>query len=519
MDGHVDGQALDRQATLLEKAAAADAAQVKFASRAARTSKPQPAAEGQSLYADHQKVYPKKVSGPYRRAKWLVLAFCLAVYYLVPWIRWDRGPDAPGQAVLVDLGAPRAYFFGIEIWPQEVYFITGLLVLGALGLFLVTSLFGRLWCGYACPQTVWTDLFLWVERVIEGDRGARMRLDNGPLTAAKVVKKGLKHAAWLLISIATGGAWILYFSDAPTFMVEFFTGAASAQAYFFVGLLTSTTYILAGWAREQVCTYMCPWPRFQAAMLDTQSMVVTYEGWRGEPRGKTKAGAPPAGRGDCVDCAQCIAACPTGIDIRDGMQLECIGCGLCIDACNEIMVKMGRPAGLIQFDTLANLESRQSGKGPVRWKLLRPRTLIYAGLITVVSAVMLAALLLRTTLEVNVLRDRAPLYVTLSDGEVRNGFTLKLLNKKREALGFLLTVDGIKDATLVVQDIGQAAGGEGVKVHAAPDTVETFRVFVIAPKSSLSAESTPITFRLAEPDSGDTARYDGVFLGPHGPRK
>ncbi len=480
-----------------------------------RSGAPVPAqdATDQPLYANRVKVYPKNVKGPFRRAKWAVLALCLGLYYLVPWLRWDRGPNAPDQMVLLDIAGGRGYFLDIEIWPQEVYFITGLLVLGALGLFLVTSLFGRLWCGYACPQTVWTDLYMLVERWIEGDRAARMRLDNGPLTAAKVAKKATKHAAWLLIALATGGAWALYFNDAPTFVADFFTGQATTKQYFFVGLFTASTYVLAGWAREQVCTYMCPWPRFQAAMLDKQSMVVTYEAWRGEPRAKTKAGAPPAGKGDCVDCGQCVAACPTGIDIRDGLQLECIGCGLCIDACNEIMGKMGRPLNLVTFDTQANQEARACGQ-PTGIRFVRPRTLIYAGILGIVAAVMVTALALRTTLEVNVLRDRAPLFVTLSDGDVRNGYTLKILNKRREALAYRLTLTGIPGATLVVQDVGQAPGEQGVAVNAAPDTVEPYRVFVIAPKGSLKSDSTPIHFVLTEEASGTTAKYDGVFLGP-----
>jgi cytochrome c oxidase accessory protein FixG len=234
-----------------------------------------PAAE-QPLYVNRQKVYPKAVSGPVRRAKWAVLILCLAVYYLVPWIRWDRGPDHPSQAVLVDIAHGRLYVFFFEIWPQEVYFLTGLLVLGAIGLFAATSLFGRVWCGFACPQTVWTDLFMWVERLIQGDRNERMKLDKAPWSAAKWRKKALTHAAWVVIAAATGGAWIMYFQDAPTVVVALFTGAASLEVYVFFGLFTFATYLLAGWAREQVCTYMCPWPRFQAAMLDENSFVVSY---------------------------------------------------------------------------------------------------------------------------------------------------------------------------------------------------------------------------------------------------
>ncbi|HET6467290.1 MAG TPA: cytochrome c oxidase accessory protein CcoG, partial [Geminicoccaceae bacterium] len=244
------------------------------------------------LYIGRVPVYPKRVDGTFRRIKWAVLAVLLGIYYVVPWIRWDRGPGAPDQAVLIDMPGRRAYFFWLEIWPQEVYFLAGLLILAAFGLFMVTSLFGRVWCGFTCPQTVWTDLYMWVESRIEGDRNARMRLDKQPWSRDKVLKKTAKHAAWLFIAAATGGAWIMYFNDAPTVTAEIVTGDASFAVYFFFGLFTATTYLLAGHAREQVCTYMCPWPRFQAALIDEDSLVVTYQKWRGEPRGKHRKGEP-----------------------------------------------------------------------------------------------------------------------------------------------------------------------------------------------------------------------------------
>ncbi|HYC04590.1 MAG TPA: cytochrome c oxidase accessory protein CcoG [Azospirillaceae bacterium] len=497
------------------------------AATAPAVGKPAPQA---SLYASRVKVHPRSVKGLFRSVKWAMLTFCLAVYYLVPWIRWDRGEGAPNQAVLIDLAAPRAYFFGIEIWPQEVYYITGLMVLGALALFLVTSLFGRLWCGYACPQTVWTDLFMLVERWIEGDRGARIRLDKQPWTIRKIAKRTAKHAAWLVISALTGGAVVMYFGDAPTVVADIFTGRASVELYFFVGMFTATTYLLAGWAREQVCTYMCPWPRFQGAMLDSQSMVVTYQAWRGEKRGPLLKGAKCApqpvaapgepaplldlwaGRGDCIDCGQCVAVCPTGIDIRDGLQVECIGCGLCIDSCNEIMAKVNRPPNLIRFDTLANQEAKAKG-GRVGWTPVRARTVIYAAALVLVGAIMLVALTTRATLHVSVLRDRAPLFVTLSDGDIRNAYTIKVVNKRRERLDLVLAVQGIEGAAMEVQGLGFADRGS-LTVEAKPDAVETFRVFVTAPKAALAAAKTPVTFTLREPKSGEGETYDAVFLGP-----
>ncbi len=385
----------------------------------------------QPLYAGRVRVYPKKVAGFFRRLKWAGLIVLLAIYYIVPWIRWDRGPDAPDQAVLADIANERLYFFFIEIWPQELYYLVGLLVLGAVGLFLATSLAGRVWCGYACPQTVWTDLFMWVERLIEGDRNARIRLDKSPLGANKVLRKVLKHSVWLVIAALTGGAWIMYFNDAPTVVRDIFTGQASMTIYGFTALFTGTTYLLAGWAREQVCTYMCPWPRFQSAMFDEDTLIVTYERWRGEPRGRHQKGQSWEGRGDCVDCNLCVAVCPTGIDIRDGNQLECISCALCVDACNSVMEKVGRPLGLITYDTERNQQNRAAGR-PTIYRLVRPRTLIYSLLFLVVAGAMLWSLLFRPTLDINVLQERSPLFVTLSDGDIRNGYTLNLLNKMLE---------------------------------------------------------------------------------------
>ncbi|MCC7271676.1 MAG: cytochrome c oxidase accessory protein CcoG [Alphaproteobacteria bacterium] len=465
--------------------------------------------ETEPLYINRIKVYSKAVSGPWRRVKWAVLAVCLTVYYVVPWLRWDRGPSAPDQAVLIDLPGRRAYFLWIEIWPQEVYYLTGLLILAALGLFLATSLLGRVWCGYACPQTVWTDLYMLVERLIEGDRNARMRLDKQPWSPGKAARKAAKHATWLLIALATGGAWILYFVDAPTAIGPILRGEGGAAVYVFIGLFTTTTYLLAGWAREQVCTYMCPWPRFQAAMLDENSIVVTYQKWRGEPRGKHKQGAGWEGRGDCVDCMQCVAVCPTGIDIRDGQQLECIGCGLCIDACDGVMAKVGRPPRLITWDTLANQEAKAKG-GSGRFRLLRPRTIIYVTLIAIVALVMLGSLAMRATVEVTVQRDRNPLFVTLADGSIRNSYTVKISNKTWETQEFRLSVEGLPGARLSLADLPEGAA----ELTARPDAVATRRVFVTVPPGSPLRESTPIAFLAERRAGGETARHESVFLAP-----
>src|SRR5690606_13844123 len=281
-------------------------------------------------------------------------------------------------AVLIDLANRRFYFFFIEIWPQEFFLVAGLLVMAGLGLFLLTSTIGRAWCGYTCPQTVWVDLFLAVERAIEGDRNARIRLDQGPWTARKLALRAAKHAIWLAIGVATGGAWIFYFADAPALLADFVSGQAAPVAYITVALLTATTYVFGGLMREQVCTYMCPWPRIQAAMLDEHSLTVTYNDWRGEPRSRHARRAQAAGTpvGDCVDCNACVAVCPMGIDIRDGQQLECITCALCIDACDGVMDKIGKERGLISYATLTDYnaamgQATAGGQRPITPSLVR----------------------------------------------------------------------------------------------------------------------------------------------------
>lgn len=465
-----------------------------------------------NLYAPRIKIYPKEAHGRFRTVKWIVMAVTLGIYYLVPWIRWDRGPYLPDQAVLIDFPARRFYFFFLEIWPQEFYFITGLLVLAALTLFLVTSIAGRVWCGYTCPQTVWTDLMIAVERFWQGDRNQRLRLDKAPWSFESLWRKGATHLTWLLIAIATGGAWVFYFADAPTLAKQLVSFEAPLAAYLFIGIFTATTYVLGGIAREQVCTYMCPWPRIQGAMFDRESLLISYRGWRGEPRGPHKAGQSWEGRGDCVDCLQCVAVCPAGIDIRDGAQLECIQCALCIDACNEIMDKVERPRGLIAYDTLHNLEA--AGKETVPIRLLRPRVLLYSTAILVVSVIMLAALLLRSDLDVNVLRDRNPVYVKLSDGGVRNGYTVKLLNKLYEPHSFSVALEGLAGAKLSV--IGHEDEKNPVVV-VPPDDLQSVRLYVTLDKESLAAHPSEVSnfhFVITDQGTGASTAHTATFRGP-----
>ena len=441
----------------------------------------------QSLYAKRVQIYPKLAHGLFRNLKWLAMIILLGIYYVTPWIRWDRGVGQPDQAVLIDFENARFYFFFIEIWPQEVYYITGLLVLAALGLFLVTAMFGRVWCGYACPQTIWTDLFIYVERFFEGDRNARIKLNRAPWTARKLAKKSGKHVVWLIIAAATGGVWILYFHDAPTIARDFFTGHAPTTSYVFAALLTFTTYSLAGFMREQVCTYMCPWPRIQAAMIDEDALNVTYRYDRGEARGPHKKGATWEGRGDCIDCRQCVAVCPVGIDIRDGLQLECIGCALCIDACNGIMDKVERPRGLIAYDTDANVVALQTG-GEVRYRIIRPRTILYAVLFIATGVLMLAGLMNRSTLDINVLRDRQPNFVKLTDGSVRNGYTLKVMNKATEARQLELGTIGLPSP--LVRVVGQ----DTLLLDVPADEAVEFRVLIT--EDDLANLETRIDYRV-----------------------
>ncbi len=469
--------------------------------------------QARAFYADRQKVYPKLTTGRFRTIKWLVMFVTLGIYYALPWLRWPRGDGLPAQAVLLDFPNQRLYFGPIEIWAQEFYLVTGILVTAALALFLVTSLAGRVWCGYACPQTVWTDLMIMVERFWQGDRNARMRLDRSGWTVEKIFKKGATHLTWLLIALATGGAFVFYFRDAPTLALEFLRGEAPLIAYIFLGIFTLTTYLLGGIAREQVCIFMCPWPRIQGAMFDRDSLLISYRGYRGEPRGSHKKGESWEGRGDCVDCKACVAVCPTGIDIRDGPQLECIQCALCIDACNDIMRKVGRPANLIAYETFRNLDACEQGeRAPVRF--IRARTVWYFVLIGLAAGLTGLALFMRSTLEVAVLADRNPVYVQLSDGSLRNGYTVKILNKLKTSRRFSLTAVGLPNADIRVVGFEDKAAQD---IRVATGNLRSLRVYVTVPFSArvrLKGSSTPFQLALRDLDSNKRITRAITFRGP-----
>ena len=445
---------------------------------------------GLKLFAKQAKIYPRRVWGRYRKLKWVAMVTLLGIYYGAPWLRWDRGPHAPDQAILIDMPQRRAYFFGLEIWPQEVYYLTGILIMAAVGLFFVTSMFGRVWCGYACPQTVWTDLFVWVERIVQGDRNARRKLDESPWTLEKIRKKLLTHAIWLVIALCTGGAWVFYFNDAPTLLDQLLHADVPWSVGGWILGLTGSTYLMAGFAREQVCTYMCPYARFQSAMFDPNTLIIAYDEPRGEPRASHKAGTSWEGRGHCIDCDSCVVVCPMGIDIRNGLQMECIACGLCVDACNNVMDKVGLPQGLIRYDT--------ESKKPFR--LLRPRNIWYVSILSAVGCLMLYGLLTRPLLEINVIHDRNPLFVTLSDGSIRNGYVLHILNKTHDDQHYALEMDSLEGAELKLQ--GAHAQPGDIEVLAG--SVGELRVFVTAPKQASKRQEFRFTVRSADTTMNDS---------------
>ena len=466
---------------------------------------PDPETEGtrpsEKLYEARAAVHNKRIDGPFRRFKWFVMLVTLGIYYATPWLRWDRGPYAPDQAVLVDMANRRFYMFGIEIWPHEFYFVAGLLIMAGIGLFLITSAVGRAWCGYACPQTVWTDLFQHVDRLVDGDRNARVRLDAAPWTWSKVFRRAIKWSIYAVIGSVTGGAWILYFADAPTLMRDFCTGEAAPVAYITVAVLTLTTVTLGGFMREQVCIYMCPWPRIQSAMLDEKSLLVTYKDWRGEPRGSVKkARKNPGEFGDCIDCMQCVAVCPTGIDIREGAQIGCITCALCIDACDKVMAEVGRPRGLIDYATLEDCEREARGEAPrPPWRtLLRPRTIAYTLIWGSIGLGLLFALGVRSHTDLTVSPDRNPPFMLMSDGSVRNSFTLKLRNMESRPRDMEIAVAGLPDAVMWSDTIRREEAASTQIVSVAADQTRTVRAYVMAPDGTPAQD---FAFRIISQDS------------------
>ncbi|MCJ8323781.1 MAG: cytochrome c oxidase accessory protein CcoG [Rhizobiales bacterium] len=474
------------------------------------------------LFEAKKKLYPKRVAGNFRNFKWVSMLLLLGFYYIGPWIRWDRGPTSPNQAILVDFEHGRFYFFFIEIWPQELYYIAGLLIMSAFALFLVTASVGRAWCGYACPQTVWVDLFIAVEHFIEGGRNARIRLDRAPWSVRKLFLRLVKHSIWLLIALLTGGAWIFYFMDAPTLFSQLIHFEAATVAYGTIIFFVLTTYTFGGHLREQVCTYMCPWPRIQAVMMDVDSLVVTYHEQRGEPRmsvkKRQKAIAAGEAYGDCVDCNMCVVVCPMGIDIRDGIQLECITCGLCIDACNDVSDKLKQPRGLISYDTINNENIRQQNPTAthaqgIRWPWHNYRNYVYLGLFLLVGFIMVYSLNTRDRFAINALHDRNPLYVQLADGSIRNSFEIKLLNMQGKSRQFVIYTQGLENSSLTTSN--SKPGETRLIVSIDPDRVKAFRAFVNVPKANLpNSRQTDFKIIAEEINGDETAVYEAKFHTP-----
>lgn len=418
----------------------------------------------EEYFAAKKRLYPQNVKGKIRQIKWLLNILFLSIYAFSPFLRFNRGENAPNQAILVDLPNSRAYFFGIEIWPQEVYYLAGILVLAAVTLFFVTSLFGRIWCGYACFQTVWVDIFLFFERVFQGDRNARIILDRKN-NFNKFWRKTLTHACWIAFSLLTGFAFISYFSDVFTLLSGKFS---LANIGWMLGI-AGTTYIMAGFAREHVCTFMCPYSRFQSAMFDNNSLIISYDEKRGEPRGKAPKDGDFSNRGDCISCNQCVVVCPTGIDIRNGLQMECIACGLCIDACNSVMEKMNLPKGLIRYDTIAHLKNPSE---KTKFKIFKMRTFYYSAILLIVGTIMLTNLLTKSTLEIAAIPNRNPLFVQLSDGSIRNGYQIRISNKTHKNKNFTLVLKSPNGAILYLQNEDSNA------LQVASNKVATFLAFV-----------------------------------------
>ncbi len=464
-------------------------------------------ADPPSLYVAREPIFPRRVKGNFRTLKWWLLALMLGIYYVTPWIRWDRGPNLPDQAVLIDLPGRRFFFFMIEIWPHEFYFIAGLLIMAGLGLFLFTSAAGRVWCGYACPQTVWTDLFILVERWIEGDRNARIRLHRQPWNWEKLIKNGIKWWVWLLIGLATGGAWIFYFTDAPTLLRDLVTFQAHPVAYITMLILTFTTFFFGGFAREQICIYACPWPRIQAAMMDEDTLTIAYREWRGEPRGKQTV----EGNGDCIDCMACVNVCPMGIDIRDGQQLACITCGLCIDACNDVMDRIGKPRDLIGYMALTD-ETRERAGEPAKsvWShVFRPRTVLYTVLWAGVGIGLVVALFLRSPIDVSVTPVRNPTFVTLSDGSIRNAYDLRLRNMQGDDAQFTVTVTSDARVAIALE------GSDTLTVTVPANETMQQRVYLTAAPDSEAAREDRSEVRIWVEELGTPNRIhqDTVFNG------
>ena len=452
-----------------------------------------------SLFEAQKKIYPRSITGLFARWRWAMVFLTQLVFYGLPWLEWGQR-----QMVLFDLGARRFYIFGLVLYPQDFIYLTGLLIISAMSLFLFTAVAGRLWCGFACPQTVYTEMFMWIEHKIEGDRSARLRLDKGTWSVEKVRKKTLKHLVWLAVALWTGFSFVGYFVPIRELGAELLALHGGWQV-FWVLFYWFATYGRAGFMREQVCKYMCPYARFQSAMFDSDTLVVTYDVERGEPRGpRTKAIDPKAkGLGDCIDCTLCVQVCPVGIDIRDGLQYECIGCGLCVDACNTVMDKMQYPRGLIRYST-QNAVANRWPQSQILRRVLRPRVLIYSAALLALCVAMLASLSMRTPLKVDVVRDRAALSRIVAGGKLENIYRLQIMNATEAEQLYRISAGGL--------DALELASDPEVTISAADSRWVAVRLQI--PYGSAASGSHPVFFEVQAVGTGAHVTEKSVFLVP-----
>jgi len=447
------------------------------------------------LYASRKKIYVKEIKGFFQRIRNVSLLALMGMYFLFVWLTLDGQP-----LIHFDLPEREFHLYGMTFFPKDFFLLSAMLIISAFGLFFVTTLFGRVWCGYTCPQTVWTFVFMWIEEKVEGGRNRRIKLDKSPNNREKLTKKGIKHALWLLVAFATGVTFVGYFYPIRELLTDFFTLQANGWAYFWVGFFTVATYLNAGWMREQVCLYMCPYARFQSVMFDPNTRIVSYDPNRGEPRGKRKKGVDPAelGLGDCIDCEQCVQVCPTGIDIRDGLQYECIGCALCIDACDQIMDRMDYPRGLIRYTTENELEGKQS-------KLLRPRTFGYGAVMVLMISAVIYIIANRVPAQMDVLRDRGALYNFNGQGRIENSYTVKIQNMSEVPQTFNLSVKGLEDIRFITDTTVTITSGENRSV---PTVVD------VPPESIVESNNDIRFIAKSQTDPSLTLETESRFIGP-----
>jgi cytochrome c oxidase accessory protein FixG len=465
---------------------------------------PVPADDGgevQGLYASEKKIYPRAVTGRFAQWRWAFVWLTQVIFYGLPWIQWGER-----QAVLFDLGARRFYIFGYVLYPQEFIYLTGVLVVSALSLFLFTAVAGRLWCGFACPQTVYTEMFLWIERKVEGDRPHRMKLDAAAFSLEKLVKKWFKHLLWGMLAMWTGFTFVGYFTPIQDLGMEFLQTRMGSWEVFWVFFYAFATYGNAGFMREQVCKYMCPYARFQSAMFDHDTLIVSYDAARGEPRGTRgrKDDLKALNLGSCIDCDLCVQVCPTGIDIRKGLQYECIGCGACIDVCNSVMDKMNYARGLIRFTTQHAMKKGGAERQFILARVLRPRVLVYGGVLLALTAGMMVSLALRTPLRVDVVRDRATLSRIVAGGKLENVFRLQVMNATETPQTYRIRADGLEGLEVASEN----------EVQVGPAESRWVAVRLQLPYGTAPAGSHPIHFDVGTVGGAAHVREKSVFIVP-----